>query len=198
MGESKSNKIPIIIALIGLVGVIASALFTNWDKIFPPTQTVEHIAERSTGKQPIRDSEAIRERSTSIPITLESHGAKATATVGESRISEYNRADILISAHDNKTGEGIASLAQRGHSGDGRSVIPLPTGWSLRTKLVPAGGCTLKPTNIYNDGKGSYTLSVMTIAKKGACPWKKGEYHYLLEINVNRYKGSSIGQIVIK
>ena len=79
-----------------------------------------------------------------------------------------------------------------------QSVIPFPVGWSLRTKLVPAGGYTLQPTHVYNDGKGSYTLSVMTVAKKGACPWKKGEYHYLLEINLNQYKGRSIGQIVIK
>ena len=197
MGETSARKTQIIVALIGLVGVIATALFTNWDKIVPPTQK-DNIKERSTREKPIRNSEATRERSTIIPITLDSHGAQATASVGESRTSEYNRADILISAYDNKTGAGISSLAQKGHLGNGRSVITLPTGWSLRTKLVPAGGCTLKPTHIYNDGEGSYTLSVMTVAKQGACPWKKGKYHYVLEINLNQYKGRSTGQIIIK
>lgn len=197
MGETSGSKTQIIVALIALVGVIATALFTNWDRIFPPAQT-DNIKERGTREKPLRDSEATRERSTSIPITLDSHGAQATARVGESQISEYNRADILISVYDNKTGTSISSLAQKGHLGNGRSVIPLPTGWNLHTKLVPAGGCTLQPTHIYNDGKGSYTLSVMTVATKGACPWKKGEYHYLLEINLNQYKGRSIGQIIIK
>ena len=112
MGKTSGSKTQIIIATIGLVGVIATALFANWDKMFPPPQT-NVVEKRGTEEQPIKDSEVTRERSSSIPIALDSHGAQATAKIGKSQISEYNRADILISAYDNKTGDGISSLAQR-------------------------------------------------------------------------------------
>ncbi len=37
----------------------------------------------------------------------------------------------------------------------------------------------------------------MTAAKSGACPWKRGEYHYFLKVNANGWQGGSIGKIVI-
>jgi hypothetical protein len=36
--DEKSYRVQIIIALIGLAGVLGAALITNWDKIFPPGQ----------------------------------------------------------------------------------------------------------------------------------------------------------------
>ncbi|MGK7896562.1 MAG: hypothetical protein AB4372_23815 [Xenococcus sp. (in: cyanobacteria)] len=151
------------------------------------------------------DGERIRniaENPEQIPFTtrlqISSDGAQATATVGDSRISNYNRADIIISALQVSTGEGIDSLAPKGHTGDSNSVIPFPAGWSLDTKLVPPGGCVLQPTHIYNDGAGGYTLSVMTVARSGSCPWLQGEYRYQIRISVAEYQGSSIGKIVIE
>jgi hypothetical protein len=129
--------------------------------------------------------------------SMQSQGAQATATAGNAAISNYNRADIVILALDGATGAGASSLAPAGHTGDANSQIPLPNGWTLVTKLVPAGGCVLQPTHIYNDGQGGYTLSVMTVAKGGACPWKKGEYHYLLRVSAQGYQGGTIGKIVI-
>jgi hypothetical protein len=128
---------------------------------------------------------------------IESDGAKATAKEGDARISNDNRADILIFARESETGAGIGSLTSRGHTGDANSVIPLPPGWGLATKLVPPGGCTLQPTHVYNDGTGGYSLSVMTVARKGPCPWLKGEYRFQLQIHVGQYRGASMGKIVI-
>jgi hypothetical protein len=129
--------------------------------------------------------------------SMQSGGAKATATAGNAAISNYNRADIVILALDGATGAGVSSLAPASHTGDANSVISLPKGWALDTKLVPPGGCVLQPTHIYNDGQGGYTLSVMTVAKGGACPWRRGEYHYLLRVNTQGYQGGTIGRIVI-
>lgn len=33
----KSPRTEVIVALIGLVGVLGGALFANWDKLFPPS-----------------------------------------------------------------------------------------------------------------------------------------------------------------
>jgi hypothetical protein len=131
-------------------------------------------------------------------LLIQSDGSKGTAKEGDARIDNYNRADILILARESESGAGIGSLTSRGHTGDANSVIPLPPGWTLDTKLVPRGGCTLQPTHIYNDGTGGYTLSVMTVAQKGPCPWLKGEYQFQLLINVGQYRGGSIGKIVIE
>jgi len=130
-------------------------------------------------------------------VKIESSGARGTATVGESQVSEYNSASILVFARDSQTGAPITDLAPRGHTGNCKSVILLPVGVRLITKLVPPGGCVLEPTNIYNDHTGAYTLSVMTVAKTGPCPWKKGQYHYLLEVNTSEHRGQSFGTIVI-
>lgn len=47
-----SGKNKITIALISLVGVIVAALLTNWDKIFPPKDTMQftYTGYRPTGK----------------------------------------------------------------------------------------------------------------------------------------------------
>lgn len=136
--------------------------------------------------------------SKSSSLLIESDGAKATAKAGDARISNYNRADILILARESESGAGIGSLTPRGDTGDANSVIPLPPGWRLDTTLVPPGGCTLQPTHIYNDGSGGYTLSVMTVARNGPCPWLKGEYRFQLLINVGQYRGGSMGKILIE
>lgn len=41
MESNNSHKLQILVALIGLAGVIATAVFSNWDKIFAPTPKVE-------------------------------------------------------------------------------------------------------------------------------------------------------------
>src|SRR5262245_10902973 len=47
--DQNVSKVPIIVAVIGLVGVLATALFNNWDKLFPhdptsPTPTPAPLA----------------------------------------------------------------------------------------------------------------------------------------------------------
>ncbi|NEO63767.1 MAG: hypothetical protein F6J98_26400 [Moorea sp. SIO4G2] len=38
-GQDKSHRTEIIVAVIGLVGVLGAALFANWDKLFPKVIT---------------------------------------------------------------------------------------------------------------------------------------------------------------
>ncbi len=51
MGSGSSHKIQVFVALIGLLGVIATAVFSNWDKIFPltpktvPTRSTEGVQQ---------------------------------------------------------------------------------------------------------------------------------------------------------
>ncbi|MDA0339538.1 MAG: hypothetical protein O2910_06830 [Proteobacteria bacterium] len=40
MSEGSGSKIQITVAIIGVVGVLGTAIFANWDKIFPPVQIV--------------------------------------------------------------------------------------------------------------------------------------------------------------
>ena len=134
---------------------------------------------------------------TSRPALIQSHGAKATATAGNATVDEYNSAEVVILALD-AVGAGISVLAPAGHTGTSVGIIPLPSGWQLATKLVPAEGCNLSPTHIYNDGEGGYTLSLISASTTGPCPWSAGEYHYLLRINANGYQGGTIGKIVIE
>jgi pimeloyl-ACP methyl ester carboxylesterase len=130
-------------------------------------------------------------------LRLEVSGAKATAKIGDSRIDNYNRADILIIAQDMVTGAGVPSLAPPSTIGNRNSVITLPSGWQLDTILVPPGGCSLWATGLENDGKGGYRLSVMTRGTKESCEWLRGDYHFRLKINVNKFRGSSIGKITV-
>jgi hypothetical protein len=130
---------------------------------------------------------------------MEINGAQGTAKVGDSKISQYNSSHILILTQDAETGVGIPSLAPS-HIGknDASATISLPAGWSLETYLVPAGGCSLWPTQLRNDGKGNYLLHVTSHAEvAGPCPWLKGEYHFRLNISVDKYEGRSLGRIVI-
>jgi len=62
MSATKGDKDPsyrtqIIIALIGLAGVLGSALLANWDKLFPPkpppTPAVQGASTKPSGSKPI-------------------------------------------------------------------------------------------------------------------------------------------------
>jgi hypothetical protein len=79
MGESEtprdsSGRIQIIIALIGLAGVVATALFANWNNIFPrktaqpaPAATPASTAGSGSGKKserPVRSSGRLMVRGT--------------------------------------------------------------------------------------------------------------------------------------
>jgi len=60
---SRSNvRVPIVVAIIGLVGTLGAALIANWGKIFPPGTTAAD--SNSAGRQPERASrpeQAVRE-----------------------------------------------------------------------------------------------------------------------------------------
>jgi hypothetical protein len=138
-----------------------------------------------------------RSSSTNVGMVLEVSGAGGTARAGNAAVSEYNSASILVVAQDRQTGAPIVTLAPRGHTGTQTTVIPLPRGWNLDVRMVPPGGCVLEPTHTYNDGSGAYTLSVMTVARDGPCPWLKGEYQFTLRINIDGLQGQALGRIVI-
>ncbi len=129
--------------------------------------------------------------------TIESLGSQSTAEIGDDTISSYNNAAIhFIVAGDD--GAGITTLAPAGHTGDQNSIIALPAGWTLATPQVSSGGCTLKPTNIFNAGNGRYKIAVVTSAVAGVCPWGSGDYVYHLMIDAGGFQGATIGKIVIQ
>src|SRR3954451_13083474 len=76
------------------------------------------------------------------PLTLTAEAVQATAQVGNSTISTFNRAGIVLLAL-NKAGVGVASLGAT--TGTENSIINLLAGWTLETIFVPAGGCLLQP-----------------------------------------------------
>jgi pimeloyl-ACP methyl ester carboxylesterase len=128
---------------------------------------------------------------------VEINASQGTAKVGDSKINQYNSSHILILTQDAETGAGIPSLAPSNiGKNDASGIISLPAGWNLETYLVPAGGCSLKPTHLLNDGKGNYLLNV-TSHGEVSCPWLKGEYHFRLDISVDKYEGRSLGRLII-
>lgn len=52
MESGSSHKIQVLVAIIGLAGVIATAVFSNWDKIFPPTPKTEPTRSTEGAQQP--------------------------------------------------------------------------------------------------------------------------------------------------
>ncbi|MBU0968665.1 MAG: hypothetical protein KKA54_20070, partial [Proteobacteria bacterium] len=135
----------------------------------------------------------------STKLVIEVDGSMSTAKFGDDRVDNYNRASIFVYAKESETGSGISTLAPKGHIGHANSVISFPPGWQLYIKQTPGGGCgLLKPTHMYNDGRGGYTIDVMTFAKKGPCRWLKGEYRFQLLINVSEYHGGAMGKIIIE
>ncbi len=38
--DNQSSKTQIVLAIIGLIGILGGALFANWDKVFPPRTTI--------------------------------------------------------------------------------------------------------------------------------------------------------------
>lgn len=47
MSENKGNA-AVIVAVIGMFGVVATGLFSNWDKIFPPEKKIEKLADENS------------------------------------------------------------------------------------------------------------------------------------------------------
>ena len=45
--KESGSKTQIIIAIIGLIGVLCGALFANWDKVFPPNKTSPSLSKPS-------------------------------------------------------------------------------------------------------------------------------------------------------
>ena len=131
-------------------------------------------------------------------LQIASVGVIDSATAGSKELSEYNDAAIVMFIQDFHSGKPALSIAPLGHSGNSRNKIELPTGWDLGTPVVPGGGCLLQPTHLYNDGKGGYTLHVMTMSIYGACPWLKGEYAYRIAIDTGQSSGGTVGKIVVR
>jgi len=46
-GRSASVMVPIIVAVIGVVGVLGAAMFSNWDKLFPPRLPIQTLSKPS-------------------------------------------------------------------------------------------------------------------------------------------------------
>ena len=128
---------------------------------------------------------------------ISSQGVIDSATAGNKELSEYNDAAIVMSIQVLHSGKAALNIAPLGHSGNSQSKIDLPPGWYLNTPVVPGGGCLLQPTHLYNDGKGGYTLHVMTMSIYGACPWLKREYAYRIAIDTGQYSGGTVGKIIV-
>ena len=192
-----------------LAAVVAGASVLWWSRSETvgnnPIDSVARERQAADGSAQRRDMAASAAgsstRSTSgnanVGMMLEVSGSRGTARVGDASVSEYNRASILVVAQNRQTGAPIVTLAPQEHTGTEKSIMPLPTGWNLDVKMVPPGGCSLEPTHVYNDGSGGYTLSIMTFARDGPCPWLKGEYQFMLSINVNGLQGQALGRLVI-
>jgi len=144
----------------------------------------------------IRTSNA-SETPTGTALSIESRGAQLTARVGVAQLDEYNNAEIVFVVRD-PDGEPILDLMDIGHTGSARQLMKLPQSVKLNGGSVPAGGCALSPTTIYNDGRGVYSLRVLTANVYGPCPWLAGEYGYSLEVATNNRNGIGIGTISIR
>lgn len=131
-------------------------------------------------------------------LLISSQGVIDSATAGNSELSEYNDAKIILFVQNLHSGKPVLSIAPAGHTGNSRSMIELPDGWELSTPVVPGGGCVLRPVHLYNDGKGGFSLSVMTMSVYGACSWLKGEYAYRLAIETDQYSGGTVGKIQVR
>ena len=131
-------------------------------------------------------------------LLITSQGVIDSATAHNNELSEYNDATIILFIQNLHSGKPVVAIAPNGHTGNYRSKIELPDGWELNTPVVPGGGCKLQPVHLYNDGKGGYSLSVMTMSIYGACPWLIGEYAYRLAIETDRYSGGTVGKILVR
>jgi hypothetical protein len=79
MERSKSRRTEITIAIIGLLGILATAVFSNWDKIFSKV-----IQESYTGYRPTDNFE------TELRYYFDVSGVRATAEIMQQQlISEY-------------------------------------------------------------------------------------------------------------
>ncbi len=57
MDKDKNNRVRVLIALIGLLGVIVSAVISNWDKIFPRPKNDDGQIENREGPKPHESTE---------------------------------------------------------------------------------------------------------------------------------------------
>ena len=83
--SKSSNKKDIYIALIGVIGIIVTALFSNWDKIFPDENIVTSVY---SGYQPSNNAE------TEIKYLLHITGAEDQMTQVQHQILEIQKQQL--------------------------------------------------------------------------------------------------------
>lgn len=64
MGEKQSYRIQIIVAVLGLAGVLGAAIFQNWEKIFPATRDNSSDKPQKNISEPKETSQGISGRYT--------------------------------------------------------------------------------------------------------------------------------------
>ncbi|HEV8473251.1 MAG TPA: hypothetical protein VGR82_10785 [Methylomirabilota bacterium] len=132
-------------------------------------------------------------------VIFQTQGLQATADAGESGASTFTNAIIEVQATTN--GVPVDDLAPFGFTGNGTSVITLPSGWSLTTLLVAPLGCEMQPTLFFHPqvNLGYYRIHVVpnTTANNGLCTWKSGTYTYIVKFDDGKRVGTALGSITI-
>lgn len=134
--------------------------------------------------------------------TLQTNGNAGAAAAGESGfgLTESALISVVVTRQNSLPATTFGSDV-----GDGSAAITLPTGWSLTSNFnLPAGGCTMTPTQFDHVVSGIYTIRVA--AADALCPWVAGEYHYAVGLNKDvkighdhvNFRGTTLGNLEIE
>ncbi len=131
-------------------------------------------------------------------LRFHTQGHATTASAGESGASSQKRAVIEVQATED--GVPVDDLAPLGFVGNETSVIALPPGWTLSTKLVGPGGCEMVPIlfSHVSAGEGYYSISVIPSTANPACVWKSGTYSYVVQYSDGKRVGTALGSLTIR
>ena len=91
-GDSKNSKTQIIVAIIGLIGILGGALFANWQKVFPPepTQVMTDTNENIISPVPSRNESKLEK---SVSITAKKESTNGSESIIETRNTARQTSD---------------------------------------------------------------------------------------------------------
>ena len=123
MSDKKGYTVQIVIAIIGLIGILGTAIITNWDKIFPPPTPgltpSPMLTEQTTDGWAIIGK---TRRGKYFDLTLELHGD--TPAIGRSHKAAE---DFRLVQKRRKKGENLGQVITLGmvHRGDLVEILDL-------------------------------------------------------------------------
>jgi len=130
-------------------------------------------------------------------LNFQSIEVRGTVAIGSDIVSPWNRALVLLKIQDQKNML-MNDLSAEMRIGNESDLIDLPEGWSLRTFVVPAGGCALRPVQFLRLNNGNYHISRTTASIYGPCVWSEGDYVFEVDVERDGYRGSVLGKLVIE